>query len=187
MSQAVRDRKLDLVALETQLRQLQQICAEIVTSGAAQLFVGPHIVALGMSTHLLCIRAKLTSPSWYKASCATVYSITELGSTQDMLPPDERQRRFSLQRDFVGVLESLKQLTRCMSVPLEASQLQSQVFATPGDMRPLYHSIATYIDVQTAAMQAGSESLTPSQVIATFQKRGYLGVVLAAAQKGTAA
>lgn len=97
---------------------------------------------------------------------------------------EERHRCFGLQRDYVGVLESLKHLTRCLSAPLDSSQQNSQAFASPGDMRPLYHSIAMYIDAQTAAMvQAGLSSIAASEMLKTFRSKGYLGSVLAAAQK----
>jgi hypothetical protein len=47
MQKVTPDTPPTLYVLEYQLRSLQQICAEIITSGAAQLLIGPHIAALG--------------------------------------------------------------------------------------------------------------------------------------------
>lgn len=47
MQEAAQRGASTLEGLEKQLRYLQQVSAEIITSGAAQLLVGPHIVALG--------------------------------------------------------------------------------------------------------------------------------------------
>lgn len=46
MRDAALNKNSTLQSLEDQLRHLQQISAEIVTSGAAHLLVGPHIIAL---------------------------------------------------------------------------------------------------------------------------------------------
>lgn len=120
-----------------------------------------------------------------QAAFATTFSIIELTtSTQRTIAADERHRCFCLQRDYVGVLETLKHITRCLSAPLDASQQNSQAFATPGDMRPLYHAIAMFIDAQTANMvQAGLSSTAAGQMLESLRTKGYLGTVLAAAQK----
>ena len=160
---------LPLEELEKQARHLHHIVNEMDSSGASQLLLGPHVSAMGEFTNALYIQAGSVADVGCTAACATIYCLAlvrELLAETAGQPGDDRtQRMQALQREFLSILDTIKQITQTLAAPPEASLVNSYAFADGGDMRLLYGSITRYIEIHlAAAMLQGTKQHLPTNI-----------------------
>ncbi|KAK9894629.1 hypothetical protein P389DRAFT_173709 [Cystobasidium minutum MCA 4210] len=152
-------------ALERQRHQLHSIVNDADSSDLLNLLVGPHVLAM--------------------ASCAALYCLAacqEKGETET--DADQKQNIRTLERDYLSILDALRNMTTALSATPDASLINSHPFADGGDMRLLYAQIANFVKVNlAAAISSSKEQLTASQVIGNLHSMGYLGTVLAASKE----
>lgn len=120
-----------------------------------------------------------------KVACATLYCLAacrEKGETE--VDPEQKQNIRTLERDYLSILDALRNVTVALSATPDSSRINSHPFADGGDMRLLYSQIARFVKVNlAAAISSSKEQLTASQVITNLHSMGYLGTVLAASQE----
>jgi hypothetical protein len=117
-------------------------------------------------------------------ACATLYCLAacrEKGQLET--DPEQKQNLRTLERDYLSILDALRNLTVSLSATPESYLVNSHPFADGGDMRLLYGLIAKFVGVNlAAAISSSKEPLSASHFIGNLHSLGYLGTVLAASQ-----
>lgn len=116
--------------------------------------------------------------------CCTVLPCRLSRKRETETDADQKQNIRTLERDYLSILDALRNMTTALSATPDASLINSHPFADGGDMRLLYAQIANFVKVNlAAAISSSKEQLTASQVIGNLHSMGYLGTVLAASKE----
>lgn len=117
-------------------------------------------------------------------ACTTLYCLAtcrEKGQAET--DADQKQNIRTLERDYLSILDTLRNMTISLSAIPDASLVNSHPFADGGDMRLLYGQIAKFVKVNlSAAVSSSKDQLSASHFIGNLHSLGYLGTVLAASQ-----
>lgn len=93
---------------------------------------------------------------------------------------DQRLQLYhALQRDYLNILDSLKNTLTALSTPLDSVVFNSHPFADSGDSRILYSIVASYVKLHISAAALGSHKLLEADdILLSFNSLGYMGHIL---------
>lgn len=178
-----------LEILERQRRHLYNILNECEACGATGLILGVHVLSL---CKLLSIQGCTFQHTEYysahlsmlPAALVAVYCLSvchDLLSSTTELEGHRSQLCHALQRDYLNILESLKNLLTVLSTPPDSAVFNSHPFADSGDSRILYSIVASYVKMHiSAAAQGRRELLCADDILLSFNSLGYIGHVIGA-------
>lgn len=150
--------------LDRQRYYLSCIVAESESSGLAGLLVGPHVYALSAIATIYCL-----------AACRDLAHSPPPQDSPHANDPAYKPAILSLQRDFLAILDSLKNQTNYLATPPDSNIVNAFPYSDSGDMRLLYLKIFRFIQLNVSAVTTLNALHTPKHASASSNhKAGWL-------------
>lgn len=149
--------------LDRQRYYLSCIVAESESSGLAGLLVGPHVYALSAVATIYCL-----------AACRDLAHSPPHPDSPHSSDPAYKPAILSLQRDFLAILDSLKNQTNYLATPPESNIVNAFPYSDGGDMRLIYLKIFRFIKLNVSAVSTLNALHAPHHTIAGSHKAGVL-------------